>query len=476
MFNCARPGCSNNGVNRCSICLREPYCGGDCQKSDWKSHKLICKTLKKLSHQLQPYLEVIEVFEEVIEEKIENSLTKQQKIRVLLHLISYASHQFGDRSIGKAYRERNDGERIDNWSVEIGILITSYNRLIIIYQSDESFSMIVRDKLKFPICEKMLELLRPWSLDLSGTSHKDSLDKNQINGILFYFSQTERNMGGIHKNRNQFVLAEDHFQRALSFARLYEGEEEKKTNILCNALVIFYELRRDQGNYDEALTFAEKAYNCVAIAYNPVHPKVQKAASTLIECLILKGNFDHAQTFAQMTLDSLKDPGNGLDQQSEAVARGYYDLGNVVNQQKKDYVKAEKLVRESLRIRGRLYDADHNLIGVSIGLLASNLLAQGNLGSETKELYERALVIDIKNYGSEGLNTAASYFNLSTFYLCLRDRGSQSAETKKEHLLMSESKCKEALRIYAKICGPYDPRTKQISSQLSTISRMLSDC
>jgi hypothetical protein len=48
------------------------------------------------------------------------------------------------------------------------------------------------------------------------------------------------------------------------------------------------------------------------------------------------------------------------------VAREYYDLGDVINQQKGDYVKAEMLVRESLRIRSRLYDAYHMNVGYSI--------------------------------------------------------------------------------------------------------------
>jgi tetratricopeptide (TPR) repeat protein len=411
----------------------------------------------------------------VIKETIQNSLTKQQqKIRVLVHLILYAVHQFGDRVLGKAYRERINGERIDNWWVEIGILIPIYNNLTSVYMDDESFNMIVFDKATFPFYEKMLELLRPWSayLDLSGTSHKDSLDKNQINKTLFYFSQTERNMGAIYKNRIEFVLAERHFQRALSFARLYEGEEDEKTDILYLALNTFYVLRRDQDNYDEALTFAEEAYNCFAIAYNPVHPKVQNAASMLIECLLLKGDFDHVETFAQMTLDSLKDPGNGLDQQSEAVANGYYDLGNVICQQEGDLVKAEKLVRESLRIRSRLHDAHHELVGMSIDLLARILQAQGNLGSETQKLYERALVICIKHYGSEGLNTAASNFNLSAFYDHLA-KNSQTAETKKDHLQLSESKCKESLRIYTVVLGPDNPRTIEASSRLSIILRKL---
>jgi tetratricopeptide (TPR) repeat protein len=281
-------------------------------------------------------------------------------------------------------------------------------------------------------------------------------------------------MGLIYIRRSQFDRAENHCQQALIFAKLYEGKEELKTDLLCKALQTSYRLHRNQGNYDEALVFAEEAYNCVAIAYNPVHPEVQNTASTLIECLLYKRDFDHAETFAQMTLDSLKDPGNGLDQQSEAVAKGYYDLGRVINQKKGDYVKAEKLVRESLLIRSRLYDAHHQYVGMSISLLASILQAQGNLGSETQELHERALVINVKHFGSEGVYTAGSNYNFGNFYR-LRAQVSQTAETKKDNLQLSESKYKESLRIYTKVLGPDHPRTIKASSQLSIISRKLSE-
>jgi hypothetical protein len=160
---------------------------------------------------------------------------------------------------------------------------------------------------------------------------------------------------------------------------------------------------------------------------------VQRATSTLIECLKFKGDFDHAETFAQMTLDSLKDPGNGLDQQSEAVANGYHDLGDVISRQKGDYVKAEMLTRESLRIRSHLYDAYDQLVAMSIGLLANILSARGNLGNETQELYERSLVITIRNYGSDGISTAVSNNNLGIFYN-LRAEESQNAETRKGNL------------------------------------------
>jgi tetratricopeptide (TPR) repeat protein len=392
-------------------------------------------------------------------------------------LISYALFHFGDRVLGKAYRERAfNSERIDNWRVEIGILVFLYYNLVARLGNDESLSAMDCDNLTFPYYEKILELLRPWSayLDVSSASHVGSLDKDQINRTLFHFSQTEWNIARVYIRRSQFDRAENHCQQALIFAKLYEGKEELKTDLVCKALQRSYELHRNQGNYDEALVFAEEAYNCVAIAYNPVHPEVQKAASTLIECLILKGDFDHAETFAQMTLDSLKDPGNGLDQQSEAVANGYYDLGSVINQKKGDYVKAEKLVRESLRIRSRLCDAHHQYLGMSIGLLADILQAQGNLGSETEELYEQALVIHIRNFGSEGVYTAVSNFKLGNFHH-RRAQVSQTAESKKGHLQLSESKYKESLRIYTVAFGPDHPRTIEASAALSIISRELSE-
>jgi endogenous inhibitor of DNA gyrase (YacG/DUF329 family) len=122
MSKCARPGCLKLGINRCSISLREPYCSGDCQKIDWKAHKPICKTLKKLSNQLQPYREVVQLFNEELN-KVELN------VRVSKHLVSYAEYRFGDKVPGKDYRERENGERIDNWTVEIRILTFIYDRL-----------------------------------------------------------------------------------------------------------------------------------------------------------------------------------------------------------------------------------------------------------------------------------------------------------------------------------------------------------
>jgi hypothetical protein len=136
--------------------------------------------LKKLSLQFQPYHEAMRVIKGILGGRPKKM---QLDTRVLEHLISYSEHQFGDRVPGKAYRERKYGDRIDNWTVEIGILIPIYNDLVTVNSTDESLSMIDRDNFEFHYYEKTLDLLRPWSseVDSNSTSQIDSLEKDQIN-------------------------------------------------------------------------------------------------------------------------------------------------------------------------------------------------------------------------------------------------------------------------------------------------------
>ncbi|RLN48304.1 hypothetical protein BBJ29_001535 [Phytophthora kernoviae] len=40
---CGADRCSKNGTLRCSRCKSQYYCGPECQKADWRLHKLACK-------------------------------------------------------------------------------------------------------------------------------------------------------------------------------------------------------------------------------------------------------------------------------------------------------------------------------------------------------------------------------------------------------------------------------------------------
>jgi hypothetical protein len=75
----------------------------------------------------------------------------------------------------------------------------------------------------------------------------------------------------IYTHRFEFQQAESHCQMAVSYARVYQGKKEEKTDLLCSALINFYALRMSQKNRADALILVEEAYNCAAITYNPVH-------------------------------------------------------------------------------------------------------------------------------------------------------------------------------------------------------------
>jgi tetratricopeptide (TPR) repeat protein len=386
--------------------------------------------------------------------------------KILNELLKYIEFQVGDRIPGKSYRERGNSERIDNYHLEISIIIPIYQSL---HRSvkEKSLSVMDFENMTFPYNEKILELLKPWSLcvDLDAAHRVDILNKDQINEILRLLSETERIMAIIHTNKSQFVIAENHFQRALSCARKYNEEGETKTTLLLKVLESYSILQMTQSNFADAKILAEEAYNCVAVAYDPVHPQVQEAAGVLIDCLIHKGDLYDAERFAQVTLDSLKDPANKEDQESEAVAKGYYNMGRVINDQNKDLMRAEVLARESLRIRTQIYANDH-YVGFSSTLLADILRKQGNLGDEVKELYERSLAIDVKNGGPDGVNTAIGNTDLGHFHQQLSGT-CLSTEQTKEHLQLSKSYYTEALRIYTKIFGPAHQDTIKAASDLS---------
>jgi tetratricopeptide (TPR) repeat protein len=428
--------------------------------------------LKKFSHQLQPYLEALRVIEEVHKER---PTQMNLDAIVLNHMVSFAEHQYGDRVPGKAYRERAMGngsiERLDNFFVEIEIFCSIYYAFISLYQEDESLSQINIHNLILPYLEKILGLLRLWSTNIDLMPTSDNLDKDRIKQVLNMSSQVENDIGSIHIRRNQFDQAESHFQRALTFARLYEGNEEDKADLLCEVLREYISLRASQGIYTDAVIFAEEAYNSAAVAYHPVHPKVQKAAGTLVECLVHTGDrvsLYNGERFAQATLDSLKDPANGLDQGSEALAKGHYDLANVISKQKGDLVKAAMLARESLRIRSQLYCHDHLNIALNCNLLADILQDQNKQNSETKELYERSLAITIKHSGPDAKNAAITNHNLGFYHHALAEI-QENIEIKEMYLFEAYHNYTEALRIYTIVLGPDNSRTLQTSSMISMV-------
>jgi hypothetical protein len=129
-----------------------------------------------------------------------------------------------------------------------------------------------------------------------------------------------------------------------------------------------------------------------------------------------KGGLFNAERYAQVSYGNLRDKKNGIDQESEAVALGAYNLADMIYRQKGDWIKAEELARESLRIISLIDYCNQYSVGRTCFLLSNILRGQGELGDETRGLYERCLSIFISVEGPDGPNTASGNFNFGLFY------------------------------------------------------------
>jgi hypothetical protein len=423
----------------------------------------MCPTLKKLSKKLQPFNEVCRIINEML------AVLSGKNVRILEHILLYAEEQFGKEIEGKDYREREDGDRIINFRVDVDFLDNINTTIAEFYNRDDSLGRLIQDKKQFPYLERSLSILNPYLYHPKSAT----LDVNQNDKLLMSLFLTEGNMSVVTTGLRQFDTAEGHCQRCLAYARRFPREGADKTTCIFRALVLYVDLREHQGNYSGALLFAEEGYNLVAEAYNPVHPEVQKAAGILIDILIRKGDLFDAERFAVVTYGNLRDSKNGMDQEGIEMATGSYNLAFVILLQDGDLVKAEKLARESFHIRSLKFGMNHPETGASSSLLARILAAGKGPGDERiLTLAKESLAIILKNQGPDGRDTAVSNNNLAVYYyqqvFVLTTIPAQEASLKlaKTHIL-------EAIRIYSKVYGPTNKSTLDAKATLANILEIM---
>jgi hypothetical protein len=97
--------------------------------------------------------------------------------------------------------------------------------------------------------------------------------------------------------------------------------------------------------------------------------------------------------------------------------------------------------------------------------LANVLSGQGQLGDETRGLYERCVANSIRFGGTDGSDTASGNLNLGNFYYQLA--GVQTTvDLQHRQLLLAKAYFEEIHRIGSKIYGPIHPDTVKVASQL----------
>jgi hypothetical protein len=153
-----------------------------------------------------------------------------------------------------------------------------------------------------------------------------------------------------------------------------------------------------------------------------------------------------------------------MDQESEGVAMGTFNLALVIFHQGEDFIEAEKLARESLRIRTLIWGRDHSNVGTVGNLLAKILMEQKKFGDETWVLLKHSLDISIRNEGPDGSNVAYGNSNMGTFYYSVG-----AVDGSREKYKLAKFHYGETVRIYTKIYGPNNPNTIYAYKQWSIL-------
>lgn len=113
---CGKPDCKILGTKRCSGCLIELYCSTECQKKEWKIHRILCICMKD-SNRLLSFEEIQVVVFDVLRLMNKKDGTRSG-IRIAEYLLSLIVYPYGERIEGKSYRERNSSI-IENYMVEV---------------------------------------------------------------------------------------------------------------------------------------------------------------------------------------------------------------------------------------------------------------------------------------------------------------------------------------------------------------------
>jgi MYND finger len=107
---CKRPNCALLGTSHCSACQNEWYCSVECQRANWKDHKITCG--KKLLSET----ELDEFLVDSIKEASTFDLTVRNgsNISFLKNAILITEYQFGERVTNECHRHLKNGEIYKN--------------------------------------------------------------------------------------------------------------------------------------------------------------------------------------------------------------------------------------------------------------------------------------------------------------------------------------------------------------------------
>jgi tetratricopeptide (TPR) repeat protein len=274
---CKRQTCKGAGTAHCSACQNEWYCSVDCQRSDWKSHKMNC------GKKILPVLELGDSTRRAMDlaMKYEEAGETVKTTAVYEKTLRFLEYQYGKHIPGTCYRQRKNGEMIKEWK-----LFTLRNKLT------ASFIQ------QFTAASSDTALV--WAIETRGELETRRGNPDDRSLFFEFIYTVETQLADIYEEKSQHQKALHHRQEALAAAR-HEGPGYSLTLFVAlKDMAALHALNNGKG-----IIYAEEAYNLVAVEYGPEHPTVQTVAMTLISVYLEAGRYAEAGDFARINYESL---------------------------------------------------------------------------------------------------------------------------------------------------------------------------
>ncbi len=289
-----------------------------------------------------------------------------------------------------------------------------------------------------------LELARPhdgrrWAKDakpLAKAAGADDMLALCLNNLGVVASQQE----------GKYEEARDYLERALAIREKALGPEHPQ---VAGSLNNLGNVASSQGKYEEARDYYERALAIREKALGPEHPQVALPLSNLGNVAGAQGKYEEARGYYERAL-AIKE--NALGPEHPDVAMSLNNLGALAYSEGK-YEEARGYHQRALAIKENALGPEHPEVAASLNNLGAVAFSEGKY-EEARGYNERALAIFEKILGPEHVDVARALDNLGAVAF---------SEGKYEE---ARGYYERALAIFEKIVGPE-------SSQVAATSRAL---
>jgi MYND finger len=356
------------------------YCSVECQRANWKEHKITCGKKLLSERELDRYLS--DKTDKA--SNLDLSNREGKNINFLKTAVLFTEYHFAEPVPGENFHRLKNGAIFKNdW-----LLFNLRDLLAESYITQNSVAAFEIAMTYAVVTRAQLELRRS--------------NDNDRKMFYHFIYRANSQLGHIYMNTMRNVEALYHMEEALAAARSGLTDPEEESTNLIQALKSMADIHSLLKN-GEAARHAEEAYIIVSGKHGPEHPDVQGAATYLIDSCVEMGNFVDAERFARINYECLIDPNNkGI---RKAVAIGKMQLARVWLLTPPDQriggaetaAEAERLAKEACEILDNIPRSDGfedpitSCLSMAHGMLGEVMIERGSTSMDVEKTLLRAL-------------------------------------------------------------------------------------